>query len=109
MAITRMQRGPCRFLDNDLHFLDSHLCDLCFGIEMIRYRSTFLRNNLSPAHAGLFAALVVEATARERLPCVSRLSLRPSSRSWVSFIVAAKQLLVEGSVEMPLRGSEGAR
>src|SRR2546429_9823335 len=24
----------CRFLDDDLHFLDSHLCDLCFGIEI---------------------------------------------------------------------------
>jgi hypothetical protein len=21
-------------LDTDLHFLDSHLCDLCFGIEI---------------------------------------------------------------------------
>jgi hypothetical protein len=24
------------FLDNDPHFLDSHLCDLCFGIDSER-------------------------------------------------------------------------
>jgi hypothetical protein len=39
----QMWRLTCIFLDNDPHFLDSHLCDLCFGIDSERLGEQSLR------------------------------------------------------------------
>jgi hypothetical protein len=57
----------CRFLDNDLHFLDSHLCDLCSGIEiraMALSLPALAQNNKFRLAAGFWANDYSDATSR---------------------------------------------